>query len=118
MLLSKNNLLQKNHFIIDIGKEIADFSMFVARNQLNGDGQTRYWKIFDENIKEFDYNKDNFKPVHHLTSPLQHSSIAQMHRRQKSRHDVEKKIHISCHKDRRYTHFQILPDSKELIVFT
>ena len=52
----------KHHYILDIGKNIADPNYLSARNQLNDDGMHRYWRELDRLIDLFEQDHDNFKP--------------------------------------------------------
>ena len=53
----------KKHYILDVGKAIAESYYFTARNQLNGDGKHKFWHEIDEWIEKFDHDKDVLKPV-------------------------------------------------------
>ena len=80
---------RKKHYIIDVGKKIADSNYYTNRNQLNGDGAHIYWREVDKWIEEFDHDKEKLKPIkqtqflptkrnsQHKRSPHKvHSSIA------------------------------------------
>ena len=54
---------RRKHYILDIGKIIANPNLFNPNNSLNGDGQHLYWSELDKIIELFDDDHEILKPV-------------------------------------------------------
>ena len=49
---------------MDVNQAVDSPNYFGAQNMLNGEGMVRFWIEIDKNIKSFDKNHNQFKPVH------------------------------------------------------
>ena len=54
---------RENHFILDVGKVIAEHNLFTIRNRLIDQGMHIFWWKIDELIEDFEYDRDKFKPI-------------------------------------------------------
>ena len=54
---------RKHHYILDVGKAIAETNFFTIRNGLNDKGMNVFWRQVDKLIKEFEENHEQLKPV-------------------------------------------------------
>ena len=79
---------RKNHFIIDIGKVIADSSYYTVRNSLNGNGAALFWSQLDRNIEIFDYDREEFIPKHQVSLNPNTYHKAQKKKKQKNRNQT------------------------------
>ena len=52
---------KRNHYIIDPNEGLNDPAYFTQLNDLNGDGRIKFWKILDNNLKDFDYQRKSLK---------------------------------------------------------
>ena len=52
---------RRRHYIIDVGKIMANPNLFSARNALNDDGKDTFWTKVDQQLEDFDYDHDKFK---------------------------------------------------------
>ena len=75
----------KRHYILDIGKNVADPNYLSAHNQLNYDSMHRYWRELDRLIDLFEQDYDNFKPSRQVHFEM-------------SRQDVQRYKTSSCFK--------------------
>ena len=57
---------RENHFILDVGKVIAEHNLFTIRNRLIDQGMHIFWWKIDELIEDFEYDRDKFKPIRQI----------------------------------------------------
>ena len=68
---------RSRHYIINVGKKIAEPNYFTPRNQLTDELCHVYWREIDHWIEEFDHDKDKLKPVKQIQFQLgkQHRKV-------------------------------------------
>ena len=53
---------KKNHYIMDVGKDVVHPVHFMQNNNLNTRGKNAFWNVVDRNIELFDYHKIHLLP--------------------------------------------------------
>ena len=55
----------ENHFIMSLDKQLNGSEFFDRFNNLNGYGKSRYWRILDERIEQFEKKRISLRPHGH-----------------------------------------------------
>ena len=54
---------KRNHYILDVSKEVVHPLNFMYNNQINASGRNDFWLAIDRQLELFDYDKTPFVPV-------------------------------------------------------